>query len=228
MDSSAGPEMISGVRASSIRMLSTSSTTAIVVPALHHRRELELHVVAEIVEAELVVGSVGDVGAVGDLPLLVVEIVLDDADAHAEEPVEASHPFRVAARQVVVHRDDVNALALERVEIDGERGDERLAFAGLHLGDLAFVQHHAAHQLDVEVPHVQHAPAGLAHDRERFRQQSSSDVAVGDALPEFDGLAAELFVGERLDRRLERVDFRDERTQTLDFPFVLGADDLGE
>ena len=34
--------------------------------------------------------------------------------------------------------------------------------------------------------------------------------------------------GERLDRRLECVNFRDERTQTLDFAFVLGADDLGE
>ena len=34
-----------------------------VVSALHHRRELELHVVAQVVEAELVVGAVGDVGS---------------------------------------------------------------------------------------------------------------------------------------------------------------------
>ena len=54
-----------------------------VVPALHHRLEVELHVVAEVVEPELVVGAVGDVGPVGHLPLLVVELVLDDADAHA-------------------------------------------------------------------------------------------------------------------------------------------------
>ena len=33
-----------------------------VVAALHHRREVELHVVAQVVEAELVVGAVGDVG----------------------------------------------------------------------------------------------------------------------------------------------------------------------
>ena len=90
------------------------------------------------------------------------------------------------------------------------------------------VQHHAAHQLDVEVPHVQHASPGLADHGERFRQQIVERSAVGDALPELDGLGAELFVGERLNGRLERVDFRDERTQTLDFAFVLGADDLGE
>ncbi len=78
------------------------------------------------------------------------------------------------------------------------------------------------------MPHVQHAPPGLAHDRECFRQHVVQRGAVGDALAELDGLGAELFVGERLDCRLERVDFSDERTQTLDFAFVLGADDLGE
>ena len=41
-----------------------------VVPALHVVREVELHVVAQVVEAELVVRAVGDVAAVGDLPLL--------------------------------------------------------------------------------------------------------------------------------------------------------------
>ena len=56
---------------------------------------------------------------------------------HAEEAVNLAHPLRVATGQVVVDRDDVDALALERVQIGGQRGDERLAFAGLHLGDAA-------------------------------------------------------------------------------------------
>ena len=142
-----------------------------VVPALHVVRELELHVVAQVVEAELVVGAVGDVGGVGDLPLGVVEIVLDDADRHAEEAVDLAHPLRVAAGEVVVHRDDVDALARERVEVGGQRRDQRLAFAGLHLGDLAFVEHRAADELDVEVAHVQHAPAGLPDDGKRFDEQ---------------------------------------------------------
>ena len=142
-----------------------------VVPALDVVRELELHVVAQVVEAELVVGAVGDVGGVGDLALGVVQVVLDDADGHAEEAVDPAHPLRVAARQVVVDRDDVDALALERVEIGRQRGDERLAFAGLHLGDLALVEDGAADQLHVEVPHVEDAAAGLADDGEGLRQQ---------------------------------------------------------
>ena len=85
-----------------------------------------------------------------------------------------AHPLGVAPGQVVVDRDDVDALAFERVQVGGQGGDERLAFAGLHLGDLAAVEHRAADQLHVEVPHVQHAPAGLADDREASASRSSS------------------------------------------------------
>ncbi len=88
-----------------------------VVPALDVVREIELHVVAQVVEAELVVGAVGDVAAVGGLPLLVGEIVLDDAHRHAEESVETAHPLRVASCEVVVDRDDVHALSGQGVEI---------------------------------------------------------------------------------------------------------------
>ena len=140
------------------------------VPALDELREVELHVVAQVVEAELVVRAVGDVAAVGDLPLGVVQLVLDHADRHAEEAVDLAHPLGVAAGEVVVDRDDVHALAFERVEVGGQRGDERLAFAGLHFRDPAAVQHHAADELHVEVAHVEHAPAGFAHDGEGLRQ----------------------------------------------------------
>src|SRR5205814_3107951 len=105
------------------------------------------------------------------LPLLVGELVLDDADAHAQEPVETAHPLRVAPRQVVVDGDHVNALAFECVQVGRQRGNERFAFARFHFGDLAGVQHHAAAELYVEVPHVEHAASGFAYDSERFGEQ---------------------------------------------------------
>ena len=58
--------------------------------------------------------------------------------------------------------------------------------------------------------------------------RSSSVSPLGEALPEFGRLGSELFVGQRLDRRLERVDLAHDRAQTLQLAFVLGADDLGE
>ena len=163
--------MISGVRASSIRMESTSSTMAKLCPRCTQSCEVELHVVAQVVEAELVVGAVGDVGGVGFAALLVVQIVHDDADGQAEEAVELAHPLGVAFGQVVVDGDDVHAAPAERVQINRQGGDQRLAFTGLHFGDLALVQHHAADQLHIEVAHVQHAAAGLADHGEGLDQK---------------------------------------------------------
>ena len=60
-----GPEMISGVRASSIRIESTSSTIAKWWPRCTQSSSGVGHVVAQVVEAELVVGAVGDVAGVG-------------------------------------------------------------------------------------------------------------------------------------------------------------------
>ncbi len=63
----------------------------------------------------------------------------------------------------------MDALALDGIEIGRERGDQRLAFAGAHLGDLAAVEHDAADHLDIEMPHPEHAHRGLAHGGEGFR-----------------------------------------------------------
>ena len=98
-------------------------------------------------------------------------LVLDDADRQAQAVEDRAHPLRVALGQVVVDRDDVHAAPGHGVERGGERRDERLALAGLHLGDLALVQHDAADQLDVEMAHAQLAPADLAGRGEDLRQR---------------------------------------------------------
>ena len=48
-----------------------------------------------------------------------VHLRLDDADRDAEDVVDRLHPERVAAGEVVVDGDDVDAVAGERVEEDG-------------------------------------------------------------------------------------------------------------
>ena len=88
----------------------------VVVPALGLVGEAHRHVVAEVVEAELVVGAVGDVGAVL-LALLGgrgLEPGDDQADGEAEEAVDRAHPLGVAAGEVVVDGDEMDALAAER------------------------------------------------------------------------------------------------------------------
>ena len=97
--------------------------------------------------------------------------MLDDADRQAEAVEDRAHPLRVALGQVVVDGDDMDAAAGHGVERRGQRRDEGLALARLHLGDLALVQHDAADQLDVEVAHAQLASADLARRGEDFGQR---------------------------------------------------------
>ena len=151
------------------------------VPALDGALERDRHVVAQVVEAELGVRAVGDVGLVGEAVLLGIHHRLDVRDGHPEPLVDAAVPFGVAAREIVVDGDEVDALAegatvagldrRQRVQVQREARDERLALTGLHLGDVALVEDDPAHHLDVEHPLVGLAEARLAHGCERLEEQ---------------------------------------------------------
>src|SRR5712675_1812259 len=69
---------------------------------LGHGVQPVLHVVAQVVEAQLVVGAVGDVAGVGRLAFLVAQLVNDHADAETEELVDLAHPLGVALGEIVV------------------------------------------------------------------------------------------------------------------------------
>ena len=131
--------MISGVRASSIRIEVHLVDDGVVEGPLDHLVARVFHVVAQIVEAELVVGRVADVGAISGAPLLVGQARDDHPDSEAEEAVDLAHPVGVTPGEIVVDRDDVDALAGQRIEVDREGRHQSLAFAGLHLGDFTAV-----------------------------------------------------------------------------------------
>src|SRR5215204_6126571 len=183
---------------------------------LVHDREAELalhelvgrgsYIVPEVVEAELGVRAVGDVRVVGDLPLVEVHALLDEADLESQESVDLTHPRRVAAGQVVVDGDDVDAFAFQGVEVDGHGGRERLALARLHLRDLPLVQDYAAHDLLVEGAHPQSTPGDLAHDGEGLGHQIIEGLAAGEPLAKLLGLLPQVGVGELLHLGLERRD----------------------
>ena len=210
-----------------------------VVLALHHLRGAVGHVVAQVVEAELAVGPVGDVLAVLLAALVRFHAALDAAHAEPEVLVEHTHPMGVAAGEVVVDRHHVHALAGERVEVGGQGRDKGLAFASGHLRDAALVHRDAADELDVvgdlhPGPLAAHqvegrsleATAGVLGCREGLHQQVVDRLAVLKALLELGRLAAQLVVGERLVLLLEGVDLIDQRADLLEVPLVLGAEDF--
>ena len=196
--------------------------------ALHEVVERPGHVVAQVVEAELVVRAVGDVAGVGGPALLRRQVGEDLADGQAEEAVHPAHPVGVAPGEVVVDGDDVHAVAGQRVEVGRQRRDQRLALTGLHLGDVAEVQRGAAHELHVVVELAQGAPGGLADDGERLGQQVVERLAVGVALLELVGQRAQLGVGEVDVVVLERLDVIGDLGQPPDHLAFTGAQDLGK
>ena len=183
------------------------------------------HVVAQVIETEFVVGAVSDVGVVRSGLLGHVHARPDHADRKAEEVVHLAHPCRVALGQVVIDGDDVHALAFQRVEVHRQRRHQRLALAGAHLGDLALVQDHAADQLHVVVAQPQHPAAGLAHHRKGLGQDLVEALAVGDALLELGGLAAQRVVVELLHFGFERADARHDFRKLLEHALVAAAED---
>ena len=204
-----------------------------VVLALDVVLDIELHVVAQVVEAELVVLAVGDIGAIGDLALLVGQAVDDHADRQAEKSVDAPHPFGVAPRQVVVDGDDVHAASRQRVEHGGQSRDEGLALAGFHFGDAPLMQDHAADKLHVEVALADSPFGGLAHDGEDLRQDFEHRLFAllaifdrADVRLPFDDFGAQLVVAQRRDLGFEPVDLVHVGTETFDFAFVLRAEDF--
>src|SRR5947199_8804995 len=209
--------------------------------------QAELHVVAQVVEAELVVGAVGDVGAVGVAPVdrprvedavvlgdvgqveLEAGIVDDRRDREAEELVDRPHPLDVAARQVVVDGDEMSALGDQGVQVEGQRGDERLPLPRLHLGDLALVQHDPAEELDVEVAQPDRPPRRLAHGGEGLgedlfeRRRRILGLDPGEALAEARGLLGEGLVGQRAEALLEPVDLFDDGPEPAQRALVRAA-----
>ncbi len=90
------------------------------------------------------------------------------------------------------------------------------------------MQHHAADELDVEVPHAQHAAAGFADEREGVGQQIVERLALVGAAAEIVAALAQAGVGERRQGALAFADGGDEGTQALELALVLRADDFGE
>ena len=129
----------------------------VVVTALNTLLGAGDHVVAQVVKAKLGVGTIGDIGLIGRALKLERHVVLQQTDGHAQILIDTTHPLGVALGQVVIDGNDVHALAGDGIEIAGQRRDERLALAGLHLGNVALVKRHGADKLYIKVTHARDA-----------------------------------------------------------------------
>ena len=136
----------------------------IIMFALHEIGRAHGHVVAQIVETELIVRTESDVGVVSTATRFAVRLVFVDAVyAQTVELVERSHPFGVTLSEVVVDGHHVHAAAGERAQEDGAGGHERLTFTGGHLCNFTLREHYATEKLHVIVHHFPFQVVAAGH-----------------------------------------------------------------
>ena len=116
----------------------------VVVTPLSQLRLADDHVVPQVVKTQLIVGAVGNVAGIGLATLGTVHIMDDQAHAEPQEAVHLAHPLTVTARQIIVHRHHVDALAAQCIQIGRQGGHQGFAFTGLHFGNTSLMQHNAA------------------------------------------------------------------------------------
>ena len=150
----------------------------------------------------------------------------DDAHGKAEEIIQLAHPLGITLGQVVVHRDQMHALFGQGIEHDRQGSDQGLTFTGLHFSDLALMQNDPAHQLAVEVAHVEHPLACLADQGVDLGQKIIHGFPRGNLFLPGRDLLRKCLILEAGEVRLEFIDPFHQGTEFLQKPLVFRSKDF--
>jgi len=185
------------------------------------------HVIAEVVEAELVVGSVCDVGVVSLLLLLLCLVVDYKPGCKAEEAVNTTHFLGAESRKIFVDRDDMNALAGKRIKVSGKGSDKRFSFTCFHLGNAPLMKNDAAHKLNAERTFAEDTVVSLSYDGKSVGENVVCRLSVGKALFEHIGHRAQLFVGHSPVPVRKILDSVNRRDDLLYLPLAVCSENFG-
>ncbi len=132
--------------------------------ALNHFAQLVLHVVAQIIEPELVVRAVGNIRSIRLPPVLIWHVGHNHARGQAQKSVQLPHFCRIAGGKIVINRDHMHTFARQRAQVHRQCCHQRFAFPRPHFRNAARVQDHATNQLHIKMPHTQHTARCLPRD----------------------------------------------------------------
>ena len=159
---------------------------------MHQFGDVPDQVIAQVIEARLLRRHVGHIRAIGLLPVRTRHALLHERHGEPEPLIDRRHPLGVAPRQVVVEGEDVDAAAGQRVERRRHHRRQRLALAGLHLGDRALVHGESGDDLLVEGPHAEEVARQLASQREELGSQRRQRLAGRRGVAHAPGASAQL------------------------------------
>ena len=193
--------------------------------------------IAQVVETELAVGSVGDVAGILRAADIRALHILQTSNGESEEGINLTHPARVAQGKVVVDRDQLAVASGKGVEVERKCRHKSFSLTGSHLGDSAAVQSDTAHKLDIKGNHIpdnrlsanfklvtNQTAAGVFHCCECLAHQVIKRFTFGVTLLEFQSLSLELLISKLLVLLFDPVDLRNQRTHTFHVTLTLGSE----
>ena len=138
--------------------------------------------------------------------------------------MHAAHPLGISPCQIVVDRDDMHALARQRVQICRAGRYQRLALAGLHLRDTSLMQHDTAYELYGIMLHMQHSFRRLSHRGKCLREYGVEILSCGYAVLVLLCESAKLLIAFLLHLRLQCLDLGYYRADQLQFALAVRAE----
>jgi hypothetical protein len=136
------------------------------------------HLVAQVVEHQLLVAGVDDVPRVGGAPFGGLLAGDDQPGGQAQRAIERRQLRRIAGGQIVVHRDHVHHPPRQRGGGRGQRRRQRLALAGRQLRHPAAQHRRGRHQLHVVGRHAQVTRRHHAQQREHPRHRVGREAGA--------------------------------------------------
>ena len=195
-----------------------------IVAALHQLLLVNCHVVTQVIEAQFVVGAVGNIGIIGHTALGGGHAGNHQADGQTHVAEHLAHPLTLVFCQIVVDGDNVDTAAGEGVEVGGQNGNQGFAFAGLHFSDTTLVQNDAAHQLHREGAHSQHPVGSLPDGSKCLGEQTIQGFTLVQAVFQLLGFGFQCFLGKRLICFFHAQNFIYHGLNFLNFPLRAGAE----
>ncbi len=116
-----------------------------------------------------------------------------------------SHPLSVTLGQVIVDGDDVHTAALQGIQIRRRRGNKRLTFTGLHLGNTTLMKNNTADQLHPVMLHAKDTLCCFADSRKGLHKQIIQGLSICKTLLVLCCFCPKLLIRKRLHLRTKRL-----------------------
>ncbi len=120
----------------------------------------------------------------------------------------------------------MNTLSAEGVQVHGHGRDKGFPLSGFHLGDVAIMEHHPAHQLHIERAHIQDPAASLSHNSESLWDKPIQGLPIFDPLTKQGGVRCQLLIRNPGQPRLQFINAAHNRAIGFQLPIRSGAHKL--